>query len=139
VKPLVTFADPEAAVIGYLNNAFIGPLAGRKPTTIKTDPPSTNLGASTHVQVELDASFTQDLPATERATVRVTCHAGAGHRSDVKALASLVQGLLTIHPGDANVFGTRPLVGRSGIITDPATKNLMVWFSFRVNMRPTAV
>lgn len=139
MKPLVTFADPEKAIIDYLLGAFTGNLADRKPGTVTAGPPSSKLSGATHVQVELDGSFVNSYPATDRATVRVNCYAAPGRRSDVKALASLVQGLVSIHPGDADVFGTVPLVGRSAVITDPDTKNLMVWFTFRVNMRPTAV
>ena len=138
-KPLVEFADPEVAIRTYLDGAFTGLLAARKPTTIAQTPPSSALGTASHVQVELDGSFVGDYPATDRATIRVNCVTGSGKRSDVKALASLVQGLVSIHPGDDDVYGTYPLVGRSSVITDPATKNLMVWFTFRVNLRPHAV
>lgn len=138
-KPLVRFGDPEGAVIGYYADAYTGTIAAEKPGTISTSPPSSALGSAKHLQVELDGSFPEDWPVTDRATVRVNCSMGAGHRSDVKAMASLAQGLLQVHPGDAAVWGTRPLVGRSSVIVDPATKNLMVWFTFRVNMRPVPV
>jgi hypothetical protein len=60
-----------------------------------------------------------------------------GGRSDAKHLASLAQGLLYAWDGDASVAGTSPLVGRSDVITDPTTKNLMVWFTFRVSLKAT--
>jgi hypothetical protein len=138
VKPLVEFADPEVRGRGLLRRRVHRQPRHRGPGAITTAPPATRL-ADTHLQVELDGSFVGDYPATERATVRVNCYAPPGRRSDVKALASIAQGLLSIHPGDAAVFGTLPLVGRSSVITDPDTKNLMVWFTFRVNLRPIPV
>lgn len=136
-KPLVEFPDAEAAVVSYLDGAYTGPLAARKPDTISTRPPQAALPADTEwLQVELDGSFVDDFPATERATVRCTYYTATGRRSDVKAGAALASGLLAIHPGDGEVWGTFPLVGRSQVITDPQTKNLMCWFTYRVNLRP---
>lgn len=139
-KPLVTFGDPETAIRSYLDAAFTGSLAASKPDYVKADPPSLPLGDRSYVQVQLDGTpSSADYPATDRATVRINCCTGAGHRTDVKALASLVQGLVSVHPGDATVFGTYPLMGRSAVVSDPDTKNLMVWFLVRVNLRPTPV
>jgi hypothetical protein len=135
VKPLVTFPDPEAVVRSYLAGAYP---EGEKPTTVSTEPPAARLAAgATHLQVELAGTFVGDYPAVERATVRLNCYAGPGQRSVVKAMATRAQGLLSTHPGDATVFGTLPLVGRSSVIADPATQNLMVFCTFRVNLRPT--
>lgn len=138
-KPLVEFGDPERAIIDYYAAAYTGAIAARAPSTIDARPPQSALTTGWWLQVALDASFPENHPAVERATVRVNCHVPPGKRSDAKSHASLAHGLLAIHPGDELVWGTRPLVGRSQVLTDPDTKNLMCWFTFRVNMRPVAV
>lgn len=136
-KPLVIFCDPETVVVDYYKSAFAPRAESYKPATINTAYPSTSLGATTALQVELEVGGTDGYPTTERAQVRVTAHAGKDARSNAKRLASLAQGLLFAHPGDANVAGTLPLVGRSDVIRDPDTGNLMVWFLFRVDLKAT--
>lgn len=139
-KPLVEFPDAEAKVIAYLDAAYTGSLASRKPGTISTQPPQTALAANAEwLQVEMDGSFVNDFPATERATIRCNYYTAPDRRTAVKAGAALAAGLLGIHPGDAYVYGTTPLIGRSQVITDPQTKNLMCWFTYRVNLRPAVL
>jgi hypothetical protein len=135
-KPLVTFPDPEAAVINALKAAFLPRVEAYKPATITTAFPASALTNATHVQVELEVGNADDYPIAERAQVRVTCYAAPGKRSNVKDLASLAQGLLYTHAG-GDVAGVDILVGRSDVITDPDTKNLMVWFLARVNLKAT--
>lgn len=138
MKPLVTFPDPEALIVGYYTDAFADRTEPYAPATVTTGFPAEALfDTTTHLQVELEAGNAADYPVTERAQVRVTCYAAPGHRSDVKRLATLAQGLLYVHPGDEAVAGTSPLVGRSDVIADPDTHNLMVWFTFRVNLKAT--
>lgn len=134
MKPLVTFADPEAAMIGYVIERYADRPEPYKPNSVDQKFPGVLATGQTHVQVELEYGNPNDYPVTERAQVRFTCYADKNSRSDVKRLASLTQGLVYGHPGDAQVAGTSPLMGRSDVITDPDTKNLMVWFTFRVNM-----
>lgn len=129
-KPLVTFADPERAVVDfYLTAGIADTVSNAFPTTDLT-------GDAKHLQVELESGGAEDYPVTERAQVRVTCYTAPGKRTAVKSLASLAQGHLYAWEGDADVAGTVPLIGRSDVIVDPATKNLMVWFTFRVDMKP---
>lgn len=138
-KPLVEYPDAEAKVIAYLDSAYAGPLASRKPDTISTQPPQTTLTAGTEwLQVELDGTLT-DIPWNEGATVRWNYYTAPGKRSDAKAGASLASGLLDIHPGDTHVRGTTRLIGRSQPIADPETKNLMCWGTHRVNLRPAVL
>ena len=139
MKPLVTFPDPEAAVASRLTAAFAPRAETYKPTTITVNFPTTALTTQTHVQVELEAGGVQDYPVTEKAQVRVTCYAGPGKRTNVKALASLTQGLLCSWEGDDEVYNVTPLIGRSDVITDPTTKNLMVWFTVRVDLKATVL
>lgn len=141
-KPLVTFADPEAAIINGLKAAYTPREESYKPATVKSSIPvdadgkPISLTTATHVQVELEVGNADDYPVTERAQVRVTCYASKDHRSDVKALASLTQGLV-YGLSSATVAGCDILIGRSDVVTDPDTKNLMVWFLARVNLKAT--
>lgn len=137
MKPLVTFPDPEAAVINYLKAAFTPRSEPYKATSVSTGFPAA--AATYHVQVELEAGNADDYPVTERAQVRVNCWAPAGKRNEVKALASLTQGLVYAHPGDSDVAGCQILGGRSDVITDPDTKRLMCWFLVRVNLKATVL
>lgn len=144
MKPLVTFGDPEAAVINALKAAFAPRAETYKPATITTAFPAAALTTATHVQVELEVGNAADYPIVERAQVRVTCYGPSVHssssgrnaRTEIKALASLTQGLLYTYAG-GDVAGVDILIGRSDVVTDPDTKNLMVWFLARVNLKAT--
>lgn len=130
-KPLVIFADPERKVIDFFTALGIA-------DSVSSDFPTTTLtGTAKHLQVELEVGGSQDYPATERAQVRVTCHMAPGQRTAVKQLASLAHGHILAWGGDADVAGTSPLTGRSDVITDDATGNLMVWFTIRVSITAT--
>jgi hypothetical protein len=137
MKPRVIFGDPEALLINHLKAEFTPRPETYKPATITTAFPAAALTTQTHVQVELEAGNASDYPITERAQVRVTCYAAPGKRTDVKRLASLAQALVYSYPGDADVAGCSIIAGRSDVITDPDTKNLMVWFLARVNLKAT--
>lgn len=122
-----TFPDPEAALVGHLDAALTA--------TVSTTFPQTAIAAA-HVQVELEASDDNDYPVTERAQVRVTCHCPPGKRTDVKALASLARAhAVTLR--SAAVSGVFPNGGRSGVIVDPDTRNVMCWFLVRVDLKAT--
>ena len=133
----VTFADPEVVEVDYLKARFLPRAESHKPATVTTAFPAGVLTTTTHVQVELDLGAADDYPITERAQVRFTCYAPPGKRTDVKALASLTMALIGSQPGSASIAGTSIQIGRSPVITDPDTKNLMVWFLARVNMLAT--
>jgi hypothetical protein len=121
------FPDPEAALVNHLKTRLAA-------TVSTTFPPSAI--ATAHVQVELEAGNDNDYPVTERAQVRVTCHCPPGKRTDVKALASLARAhAVTLRSAD--VSAVFPLGGRSGVITDPDTRNLMCWFLVRVDLKAT--
>jgi len=130
-----TFPDPEAALIAHLDAALTA--------TVSTTFPQTAILAP-HVQVELEAGDDNDYPVTERAQVRVTCHgpssypsgSGKSSRTEVKALASLARAhAVTLR--SAAVSGVFPRGGRSGVIKDPDTGNLMCWFLVRVDLKAT--
>lgn len=137
-KPLVTFTDPESHQVDYLKAAFDPRSETYKPATVSTAFPTAALtGDATHVQVELEAGNADDYPITERAQVRYTCYSAPGKRTNAKALASLTQALVYSQPGDADVAGAFHRIGRSGVVTDPDTKNLMVWFIASLNLKAT--
>lgn len=132
MKPLVTFPDPEAAVALYLRGLGIA-------DTVETRFPTVALtGDATHLQVELEAGGIADYPVTERAQVRVTAYTAPGQRSAVKDLASLAHGHVC-RLQSADVAGVAPRIGRSDVITDPTTKNLMCWFVVRVDLKATVL
>ena len=135
-KPLVTFADPESLVT-WLAAQFVPRVETYKPATISVKFPAAALLGTTHLQVELESESVADYPVLTRAQVRVTAYAAPGKRSDVKRLASLAQGILLAHPGSADIAGIFPLIGRSDVIEDPTTKNLMCWFLVRVDIKAT--
>jgi hypothetical protein len=135
MKPLVVFADPEAKVVNYLKSTLVPRLEAYAPATVTTSFPMT-LTTRPHIQVELESGNADDYPVTERAQVRVTCWAPPGKRTDAKALASLAQAFVYTY-SDADVAGCDILIGRSDVITDPDTKNLMCWFLARVNLKAT--
>lgn len=138
-KPPVTFPDPERIVIDFYKAAFAPRSESYKPATITSAFPSSALTTSTHLQVELEVGNADDYPITERAQVRVTAYAAPGHRDDVKSLASLAQGLLYAWAGNASAAGAFIRIGRSDVVTDPDTKNLMVWFVASVSLKATVL
>lgn len=137
MKPLVTFADPEALLIDYLTTAFAARAESYKPATITPKFPAAALSGTTHLQVELETGGSQDYPITERAQIRLTAYAGPGKRSDVKRLASLAFGLACAYPGGDDIAGIFPLIARSEVVEDPTTKNLMVWCLVRADLLAT--
>lgn len=135
MKPLVTFADPEALMRTYLLAQFATRPEAYKPATISTSPPrdaqgnDLTLTTATHVQIELEAGGLDYYPVAERAQVRFNCYAPESQRTNIKALAALTQGIVLAHTD------THPQVGRSDVIKDPDTGNLMVWFTALVDLR----
>lgn len=139
MKPLVTFPDPEAPFKTYLETKLGARPEAYTDSTVSTSFPAQPLTKSplkTHVQIELEGGNSDDYPVTEHAQVRFTCYAPPGERAAVKDLASLTQGLVLTFLS-ADVAGVRPGTGRSDVITDQATKNLMVWFTALVDLKAT--
>jgi hypothetical protein len=140
VKPLVTFADAEAAMHAYLVSAYGSRVEAYKPDTFSTAFPKTPLTQSPlliHLQIEREAGNLDDFPVVGRQQVRFTTYAHHAERTNVKASASLTLALVLAHPGSSTIAGTRPQAGLSDVITDPDTKNLMVWFTAWVDVKAT--
>ncbi|QLQ11180.1 MAG: hypothetical protein HZY75_13355 [Nocardioidaceae bacterium] len=136
MKPLVEFGDPETLLRSYLEAV----LADETPVpSVSTEFPDQLRDNQRRVQIQLETSDAADWPVTERAQVRVTVHAPSTRRSEVKSLASRVQGHLYRHPGSAELAACIPMLGRSSVVTDPTTHNLMVWFLCRAILKPIPV
>lgn len=139
--PVLTYSDPEDAVIDAINLALIGRIETYLPSSVSVDIPSEPLAVGAtdgfRIQVSYEAPAAGDRHTKEQAQVRVTCWASKRKRSDVKALASLVLGLLIAHPSDPVVGPIRRVLGRSAVATDPDTENLSCWFLVRVNLHAT--
>lgn len=130
MKPTVTLPDPEKAVIDILGG----------PTVAAPEFPSRTLtGTNKRIQVELEASNTDDYPVTSRAQVRVVSYAAPGRRDEVKADAAALLATLYAYPGDADVAGIVPLAGPSAVSTDPGTRNVACWVLVRVDLIATTV
>lgn len=136
----IVYASVERELITYLTAMLIGRPEAYVPTDVAAIAPTfpTTLTASaTAVQVQHETTA-DTFPATrERPQTRVTCWAAADRRTDVKALASLVLGLLEQFPGTSALTRVRPVIGRSGVVTDPDTKNVAVWFLVEANLHGT--
>lgn len=133
-QPAVMFADPEARAKALLWAGMTGRPEAYATTSISVDPASASLaGDASHLQVELEGSDSTDYPILEHSQVRVTAYVAKGKRSNAKDLASLAQGLLLSHAG---IF---PGTGRSDVVKDPDTGNLMVWFLVRVDTSATPI
>lgn len=138
MKPLVTFAAPDKAARDYLRPLLVARPESYAPNTVSANFPD-SLAAGTHLQVELEASNTDDYPVTERDQVRFTVWAPSGRRSDALDAASLVMAYVYTLSGVATIAGTKILLGRSDVVTDPDTEYEMCWFLARIDMLAQAV
>jgi hypothetical protein len=136
VKPRVTFGDAESLQIDYLTAEYEGRSEEYKPASIDPRFPSAKLVNATHIQVEGESLGTQDYPVAGRARVRFTCYAPPTKRDWVKQLAVLTMALVYAQPGTAEIEGASIPIGPSDVITDPDTKNLMVWFQAEITLAP---
>lgn len=138
MKPRVTFGDAEALQIDYLIDEYEGRAEAYAPaaTAITTKFPTSALTTTTHIQVEHEVGGVADYPIAERARVRFTCYAPPGKRTWVKQLATLTMALVYAQPGTEAIEGADIVIGRSDVITDPTTKNLMVWFLAEITLAP---
>lgn len=130
----LTFGDAEELMVSWLRDRDLVTNSNGK-ITVDVDAPSTPLAGDTrYVQIEL--AGTSRTRVFEFATIRFVAWAPKAKRRDVKALASAVGSQLLLHPGDADVGGVSPLVGRSSVAVDPDTRNLSCWGTVRVSLLP---
>lgn len=138
--PVVVHGDPESAIVARLKEIWEAITEDFTPTHIGIQIPETLVG-ETAIQVQHEAVV--DLgrfPARERSQTRVTCWAPKGKRDWVKALATRSLGELVATPAQAPDVGqqlgsVRPRGGRSGVIADPDSTNLAVWFLVTTSLR----
>lgn len=128
MKPLVDLPDAERQVIDVL-------LAAGHPVVSTNFPDEPLTGTDYHLQVDLEASDTDDYPIVERAQVRVTAHAANGRRTAVKDYAQQALADLYSASGLASVAGIWPVSGRSAVSIDPDTRNVMCWVLVRVDLK----
>jgi hypothetical protein len=126
MKPLVDLPDAERVVIAALEAAGHGVV-----TTNYPDEPLT--GTDYVLQVDLEASNSDDYPVTERAQVRVVAHVAENRRTAAKTHAAEALADLYVY-SSASVAGIVPLAGRSTPSIDPTTKNVMCWVLVRVDL-----
>lgn len=126
----IVYGNVERELIAYLTGVLVGRPEAYAPadaSSISPTFPTTLTAPATAVQVQHE-STADAFPATkERPQIRITFWAAADRRSDVKDLASLSLGLLEQFPESATLRRLRPIIGRSGVVTDPDTKNVAVW------------
>lgn len=130
-KPLVTFADPEHAIIDYLTGKTAATAGSFFPKSSTDTPPSLPF-----LQVAWDGTPTVRYPVTQDPTVRLTWW--DENPTPAKAGLALAQAHMLAHPGDANVWNVLPLTG--GLPSrDPDTGLWLCTATFRVSVRPTVV
>lgn len=139
MKPLVAFADVQAAGASVLRDALAG--RGEPYVTgvqVGTRVPADRSAEAPHLPllvVRKDLDMPHASMANSRCTLRVTAwHTGADQAHD---LAMLAQGLLLIHSG-AVIRGVRPGTGPLASIDDESGVDLS-WFTVRANVRPTVL
>ncbi len=137
-----TFTDAERAVIDLITASLSGRAESYfQSVTVGPGFPSGSTGVASvrHVQVELDGTPAVAYPVTERATVRVTCWLSKGKRTDVKAMAGIVQGLMLAQArGGSSLLAILPGTGRL-VDADRDTGLSFCTFTVRVSTQPLPV
>ncbi|MGW1998559.1 hypothetical protein [Embleya sp. NPDC001921] len=138
MKPLVVFADAQAAAATVLRDALAGrgePYAD--DVAVGTRVPGDRSPETPHlpyVLVRVDGQTVEHL-ANARTTIRVTVwHAGPDEAHD---LAQLCQGLLLVHSGPV-IRGVQPLTGPMPA-TDPNSGVDLSTLTVRAHVRPTVL
>lgn len=136
VKPLVTFADAQAAGAEVLRAALADRAeAFAAGATVGTRVPGDRTPETPHlpyVLVRKDA----DMPHASMANARVTLRVTVWHESadDAHDLAMLCQGILLVHSGQV-IRGTRPATGPIAAV-DPDSDIDLSTFTVLANVKP---
>lgn len=135
-KPLVVFADVQAAGAGVLRAALVGRSESHAAgVTVGTRVPGDRSPETPHlpyVMVRKDTDVPHPSMANARVTLRVTVwHEDADQAHD---LAMLCQGLLLVHSG-AVIRGARPGAGPLPAV-DPASGIDLNTFTVLANVKP---
>lgn len=136
VKPLVVFADAQAAAAEVLRAALTDrPEPYSSDATVGTRVPGDRTPETPHlpyVLVRKDA----DMPHSSMANARVTIRVTVWHESadDAHDLAMLCQGLLLVHSGPV-IRGVRPATGPIATV-DPDSDTDLSTFTVLANVKP---
>lgn len=135
MRQVITYADPERAVVDILSAVFGEEAAVDVwwPASSTEQPP-----ALPFVQVGWDGTPVDNYPVSEHATVRVTYWTAKGRYTAAKAGASRARGELLAYAGGDDVWNIQPGAGRSPG-TDPDTGLPFCSFTVIVHTRPTAL
>lgn len=144
MKPLIVFADAQAAAAGVLRTV----LAGRAEpytdgVTVGTRVPGDRSPETPHlpyVMVRKDGDFPHSSMANSRCTLRVTVwHEDADQAHD---LAMLCQGLLLVHSGPI-IRGVRPGTGPIAAVDEGAERAAsgidLSTFTVLANVKPIPI
>ena len=126
-KPLVTYPDPERAVVDHLTDAIDDVTVGVGVPTdwVRTDDP--------HIQVACDGTPVDEHPIAHRTTIRVVVWAAS--TSEAKRLALEAHGHLLTGWGD-DLHSVTPLTGLLPAHDDDHDAELAS-FTVRVRVRST--
>lgn len=130
-KPLVTYPDPERAVVDHLTDA----LTGEDVTVGVGLPTGWDTSDDPHIQVACDGTPVDEHPIAHRATIRVV--AWSSSTSEAKRLALLAHGHLLTGWGD-DLHSVTPLTGLLPAY-DPGHDAELASFTARVRVRSTEI
>ncbi|MGW6872913.1 hypothetical protein ACWGHA_11320 [Streptomyces xanthophaeus] len=141
VKPLVVFADVQAAGATVLRTALAGRLESYVAgVTVGTRVPGDRSPETPHlpyVMVRKDSDSPHSSMANARCTLRVTVwHEDADQAHD---LAMLCQGLLLVHSGPV-IRGVRPATGPIAAVDEGAASGTdLSTFTVLANVKPVPI
>lgn len=130
-KPLVTYPDPERAVVDHLADAF----AGEDVTVGIGVPAGWTAASDPHLQVACDGTPTDEHPIAHRTTVRIV--AWSSSTTEAKRLALLAHGHLLADP-TGDLHSVTPLTGLLPA-HDRDHDAELASFTVRVRVRSTAI
>jgi hypothetical protein len=139
VKPLVVFADAQAAAAAVLRDALLGrPEGYTAGATVGTRVPGDRSPEVPHLPFVLVVKD-DDEPHSSMANARVLLRVTAWHEDADQAhdLAMLCQGLLLVHSGPV-LRGVRASRGPLPAVDDAAGIDLST-FTVLANVKPTAI
>lgn len=130
-RPLVTYPDPEQAVVDHLTAALTD-----EDVTVGAGLPTTwTKSSDPHVQVACDGTPLDEHPIAHRSTIRVVVW--SSHPRESIRLALLAHGHLLADP-TGDIHSVTPLTGLLPAY-DPGHRAELASFTVRVRVRSTAV
>ena len=130
-RPLVTYPDPERAVVDHLIDA----LADEDVTVGVGVPTDWDKADDPHIQVACDGTPLDEHPVAHRTTIRIV--AWSSSTSEAKRLALLAHGHLLGDP-TGDIHSVTPLTGLLPA-SDPGHDAELASFTVRVRVRSTPI